>query len=562
MPAPWLRLRSDEQLVALFRSGSEDAFRAIHDRYRARLLVYTRQMLGGSRADAEDVLQDVFVRAYGALRASERPVSLRAWLYRIAHNRCIDHLRRPVPVSGELLELFPARDHDPPLVTERREQLRRLVVDVGRLPDQQRSALLMRELQGMSYVELAGALDVSVAAVKSLLVRARTGLVDAAEARDTACRSVQDELALACDRGVRCSGVARRHLRDCSSCRDYRDELRGVRRTFSALVPVGPIGMVWQCLVAGGGGGGGAGGAAAVGSGGGATTAGLGTAGTFVTSAKVALVCAAAAVTATGTFGVAGQDIVKAIVPGTAHRAHPARTVAPAGLTVVAPDGAVPVAVTGGTVAPLPIPDTGSSSDAAPPPSGASPRHRHLAAPLIIETVRDDPGPVVPATPTTPVNTVLSPANTIPLIGTSGSNAVTVTIGKGTVTTVSSSVSSSTTSTASGSGLPGTSGQTGVTGSGGAGATTGASDTAAGSSPGSGSSSAGASGGGTGDPSGSASTAASGTASDGGSPSDSGSPGASAGGAATSGGGTSGATSGPDSGPASSATTGGVAAGS
>ena len=92
---PLLRLRSDEQLVRLFRGGSDDAFRVIHDRYRTRLFAYARQMLGGSRADAEDALQDVFVRAYGALRANDRDVSLRAWLYRIAHNRCIDELRRP-----------------------------------------------------------------------------------------------------------------------------------------------------------------------------------------------------------------------------------------------------------------------------------------------------------------------------------------------------------------------------------------------------------------------------------------------------------------------------------
>ena len=90
--------------MRLFRGGSDEAFRVIHDRYRTRLFAYARQMLGGSRADAEDALQDVFVRAYGALRADDRDVSLRAWLYRIAHNRCIDELRRPAgaaaPVRG------------------------------------------------------------------------------------------------------------------------------------------------------------------------------------------------------------------------------------------------------------------------------------------------------------------------------------------------------------------------------------------------------------------------------------------------------------------------------
>src|SRR5918912_1423409 len=141
----WLRLRSDEQLLALFRGGNDEAFRVLHDRYRQRLFAYVRQMLTGcSRHDAEDVLQDVFVRAYGALRNDAREMNVRAWLYRVAHNRCRDDLRRPVE-------------------------------DVGRLPEQQRSALLMREIDGMTYAELASARDVPVPAVKSLLVRARVG---------------------------------------------------------------------------------------------------------------------------------------------------------------------------------------------------------------------------------------------------------------------------------------------------------------------------------------------------------------------------------------------------
>ncbi|HEY5188299.1 MAG TPA: sigma factor, partial [Solirubrobacteraceae bacterium] len=94
--APLLRLRSDEQLVSLFRSGNDEAFRVIHDRYRQRLFAYTRQMLPGSRQDAEDALQDIFVRAYAGLRANDRELALRAWLYRVAHNRCIDELRRPL----------------------------------------------------------------------------------------------------------------------------------------------------------------------------------------------------------------------------------------------------------------------------------------------------------------------------------------------------------------------------------------------------------------------------------------------------------------------------------
>ena len=217
--------------------GYDDAFGAIHDRYRQRLLAYTRQMLGPSRSDAEDVLQDVFLRAYGALRNDNRPVTLRAWLYRVAHNRCIDHLRRPLPPAAEIYELSRTPTHDPQAETVRREDLRRLVQDVQRLPEQQRSALLMRELDGLTYAELADALDTSVPAIKSLLVRARVGLVEAEEARDTACVDIRADLVRSHGRGVRTSGRSRRHLRDCDGCRAYRQGLRGVDEGLAALVP-------------------------------------------------------------------------------------------------------------------------------------------------------------------------------------------------------------------------------------------------------------------------------------------------------------------------------------
>src|SRR5206468_3292633 len=151
-------LRSDEQLVALFRAGNDAAFSVIHDRYRQRLFAYSRQMLGGSRQDAEDALQDVFMRAYSSLRSNDRPLSLRAWLYRVAHNRCIDQLRRPTPPPPEAMLFICSPIQDPIAQADQRDSLRRLVADVRRLPPQQRSALLMRELGGMSYADLAEAL--------------------------------------------------------------------------------------------------------------------------------------------------------------------------------------------------------------------------------------------------------------------------------------------------------------------------------------------------------------------------------------------------------------------
>ncbi|MDA0162700.1 RNA polymerase sigma factor [Solirubrobacter ginsenosidimutans] len=318
-----LRLRSDEQLVAAFRGGNDEAFRVLHDRYRQRLFAYVRQMLSaGSRQDAEDVLQDVFVRAYGALRNDNREMNVRAWLYRVAHNRCIDHLRRPVPPAAEIFEVSRKPLHDPVEEAQRRDDLRQLVADVGQLPEQQRSALLMREMDGMTYADLANALDVTVPAVKSLLVRARVGLVEAAEARDADCAEIQADLLRAYDKGVKASGRARKHMRTCDSCASYRGALRGMRRSFAALTPVGvgPLAFAAKLIGLGGSAAGGAG-AAAGGGGAGAAVAGGGLA--TATACKVAAVVCTAAIATGGAVEVNHQIAEKAPVAP----AHATKTV-------------------------------------------------------------------------------------------------------------------------------------------------------------------------------------------------------------------------------------------
>jgi RNA polymerase sigma factor (sigma-70 family) len=396
-----LRLRSDDHLVALFRMGYDEAFRAIHDRYRQRLFAYTRQMLGGSRSDAEDVLQDVFLRAYGALRNDDRPVTLRAWLYRVAHNRCIDHLRRPVPAAAEVYDLSRPPEHDPPDETERREDLRRLVQDVQRLPEQQRSALLMRELDGLTYAELADALRTSIPAIKSLLVRARIGLVEAGEARDTACADIRSELTLAHSRGVRASGRSRRHLRDCRGCRDYRRAMRTVERSLGALAPGGgPLATIAKLLGIGG-----ASSGAAAGAGVGGSAAVVGGA----TATKVAAIVCCAAVVGGGAAEVRDQVTATKEPPrSAAARTRPAATVAPAAAVSVQPP-AVRVAN------PLRIRETtgtegkpakhrvkalvDTSATAAPVAASAAP-----AAPEEIQTggaMAPDEDPAPAATPTT-----------------------------------------------------------------------------------------------------------------------------------------------------------------
>jgi RNA polymerase sigma factor (sigma-70 family) len=366
---PLLRLRSDDQLVALFREGHDDAFRAIHDRYHKRLLAYMRQMLP-RRQDAEDALQEVFVRAYFGLRAHDRELCLRAWLFRVAHNRCIDELRRPTPPPPEIIDMLRPAAQDPAAEVDCRESLRRLIADVRRLPDQQRSALLMRELGGMPYADLANMLGVSVPAVKSLLVRARVGLARAAEARDTACSEIREQLACAHDHGVRPNAMARRHMRDCSGCRSFRRDLRGVSRQLAALAPtLGPLGVLAKLL----GGSSGAGGSTAAvggaaGAGGTASSAGL-----VVGANHVAALLAAAV--ATG-GAVAIQHTISSRPHSAPARAGQAAARSPAS----APSAATPVVVYAPNGAAVTVPATAVTPAPSPTPplsrSGQARRHR------------------------------------------------------------------------------------------------------------------------------------------------------------------------------------------
>ena len=141
------------------RSGNPGAFETIVDRYQGRLLGFCRQMLG-STEDAEDVLQEVFVNAYRAMLADEREINLRPWLYRIARNRCLNHLRKPTADAQESMDMVPAVEASS--TAERvhnREEFRQLLSDVSKLPETQRSALLLREMDALSYEEIAAAME-------------------------------------------------------------------------------------------------------------------------------------------------------------------------------------------------------------------------------------------------------------------------------------------------------------------------------------------------------------------------------------------------------------------
>src|SRR5437588_8647482 len=102
--APLLRLQSDERLITYTRRGNQSAFEVLVSRYQSRLLAFCRHLLG-SREDAEDVLQEVFAAAFNALLADARPINVRPWLYRIARNRSLNHLRRAQAIGVDSMDI-------------------------------------------------------------------------------------------------------------------------------------------------------------------------------------------------------------------------------------------------------------------------------------------------------------------------------------------------------------------------------------------------------------------------------------------------------------------------
>jgi RNA polymerase sigma-70 factor, ECF subfamily len=175
------RAAGDEQLVDLVRSGDDRAFAAIHDRYQPRLVAHARQLLGGAHHDAEEVVQDAFVRALHALRADDREIALKAWLYTIVRNRALDVLRRPAPTTDIDPHAAVLRDGscDPYERARRAEELDALVAGLKRLPERQRTALVLHELGGASHRAIAERLHVTTGGSKALVSRARAGLAHA-----------------------------------------------------------------------------------------------------------------------------------------------------------------------------------------------------------------------------------------------------------------------------------------------------------------------------------------------------------------------------------------------
>jgi RNA polymerase sigma factor (sigma-70 family) len=171
--ASLLRLQSDERLADLAADGHETAFDAIVDRYRTPLTRYCAGIVGPSRA--EDAVQQTLINAHDALKRTDEVRHLRSWLYRIAHNAALNVLRAvrdDVSLDAASGAAAVAED-DPAAAFERSERFRATVGALQELPERQRAALVLRELEGRSHEEIAETLGVTKGSARQHLMRAR-----------------------------------------------------------------------------------------------------------------------------------------------------------------------------------------------------------------------------------------------------------------------------------------------------------------------------------------------------------------------------------------------------
>jgi RNA polymerase sigma factor (sigma-70 family) len=331
LPARLLRAAPDERLVAALRRGDETAFEAIYDRHHRALLGFCRHMLG-SHEEAEDALQQVFVAAHRHLSDGTAQVTLKPWLYTIARNRCLSMLRARRATlalddvgepSGDGLALADE--------VELGEDLRDLLRDLARLPDDQRAALVLAELGDLSQQEIAATLDVRTDKVKALIFQAREALAGWRQARATSCGEICEQLSTLKGSALRRAPI-RRHLAICPACTAFEAEVKHQRAALSLLLPVVPsVALKHSVLTATLSAGPGAGAAAAGAGGVMAASAGAGASGLTVK----ALVVAAVAVSAGGGGVVAVREIEQ---PRPAHRPAAARpTPAPEATAVASP---------------------------------------------------------------------------------------------------------------------------------------------------------------------------------------------------------------------------------
>jgi RNA polymerase sigma factor (sigma-70 family) len=298
------RLMSDSRLTRRAADGDQRAFAAIFHRYHQDLYRYCVAILGDPQ-DAQDALQNTMVKVLAALPGEQREIRLKPWLYRIAHNEAID-LRRGQRPTETLDAEIPLVEAGPAQAIETRDRVRRLVGDIGMLPERQRGALVMRELGDLSFEQIGAAFGTSAAVARQTVYEARLSLQQMSEGREMDCAAVTKALSDGDGRLLRRRDM-RAHLRNCRECRRFEDGLKDRQRDLAAIAPLPAVvatGLL-QGLI-----GGGAGAGSAVGAGsaaGGGALAGAGAA-TGKTVAGSVLAKSAATVAVVAVVGVSAAD--------------------------------------------------------------------------------------------------------------------------------------------------------------------------------------------------------------------------------------------------------------
>jgi hypothetical protein len=277
----------------------------------------------------------------------------------------------------------------------KREEFRLLIADVQRLPETQKTALLLREIDALSYEQIAEAMETTIPSVKSLLVRARVSLAEAAEARLLTCDDVREELGEVAEGLRRSTAPARRHLRTCERCQCFKSQLRTTNRALAAVFPVAPLLLAKKALLAQFG----MTASAGAGSAAGATAAGVAaTGGTSAMTAGISTIATKAAA------GLAAA----AIVTGAAVEVKQVQTTSRAHAAAVAAAPAAPVRSAPEVVASLPQPSAAPKRAAAAKDTsqthGATPRKKDpKIVPATASTATPDgAGDVTTATSGTP----------------------------------------------------------------------------------------------------------------------------------------------------------------
>ena len=230
-PGLALRILRDEKLATMVAEGNDDAFATLYQRHHQAVYRYCRSLVR-SEADARDALQSSMLAALSALRVRDIEGAFKPWLFRIAHNESVSIIRGRVrEAPSEAPPVAPSTDD-----RETREQLRALVADLAALPERQRGAIVMRELSGLSYAEIAAALGTSEAGGKQLVYEARGALQDLQAGHDMSCDLVRERIS-ARDRRLLRGRKVRSHLRGCQPCQDFEQGIDHRRKGFALLAP-------------------------------------------------------------------------------------------------------------------------------------------------------------------------------------------------------------------------------------------------------------------------------------------------------------------------------------